>query len=71
VGRELVIMEEVGTLRGRGYRGLCIAGVGADGWLANWHQPSDTVDQIVPGGVECAARFGRALLEERDRGWLS
>jgi hypothetical protein len=69
VGRELVIMEEVGTLRGRGYRGLCIAGVGADGWLANWHQPSDTVDQIVPGGVECAARFGRALLEERDRGW--
>jgi acetylornithine deacetylase/succinyl-diaminopimelate desuccinylase-like protein len=65
-GRAMVIMEEVGTLRGQGYRGLCIVGVGPDGWLANWHQESDTIEQIVPLGVERAARFGLALLQARD-----
>jgi hypothetical protein len=65
-GQAMVIMEEVGTLRGQGYRGLCVVGVGPDGWLANWHQESDRVDQIVPAGVERAARFGLALLHARD-----
>jgi hypothetical protein len=65
-GREMVIVEEVGTLRGRGFRGICLVGVGPDGWLANWHLYSDTVENIVPGGVERAARFALAMLETLD-----
>jgi hypothetical protein len=65
-GRDMVIVEEVGTLRQRGYRGICIAGVGPDGWLENWHLPSDISANIKPGGVERAARFGLAMLRELD-----
>jgi hypothetical protein len=62
----MVIVEEVGTLRGRGFRGICLVGVGPDGWLANWHLYSDTVDNIVPEGVERAAHFALAMLETLD-----
>jgi hypothetical protein len=65
-GRKMVIVEEVGTLRGRGFRGICLVGVGPDGWLANWHLYSDTVDNIVPEGVERAAHFALAMLETLD-----
>lgn len=65
-GREMVIVEEVGTLRRRGFRGICLVGVAPDGWLANWHLYSDTVDNIVPAGVERAARFALAMLETLD-----
>ncbi len=62
-GREMVIGEEVGVLRARGYRGVCLAGFGADGWLENWHQTSDNVDNLVPAGLEKAARFAWAMLQ--------
>jgi hypothetical protein len=62
----MVMLEEVGSLRGRGYRGICLAGVGPDGWLANWHQYSDIVENIVPAGVERVARFGLAMLQTLD-----
>ncbi|MBN1565388.1 MAG: M28 family peptidase [Anaerolineae bacterium] len=65
-GRAMVIGEEVGSLRARGYRGLCLAGVGADGWLANWHQRTDTYANIEPSGLETAARFALAMLERLD-----
>ena len=65
-GRDLVIGEEVGALRIRGYRGLCLAGVGPDGWLANWHQASDSVENIEPAGLEKAARFAWAMMEALD-----
>jgi hypothetical protein len=65
-GRPMVMVEEVGSLRGRGYRGLCVAGVGEDGWLANWHQYSDTVANIDPSGLERAARFTLALIQTLD-----
>ncbi len=67
-GREMVIGEEVGTLRGRDYRGICLAGVGEDGWLAQWHQASDNVDNVVPAGLEKAARFAWAMMETLDSG---
>ncbi|MBN1486362.1 MAG: M20/M25/M40 family metallo-hydrolase [Anaerolineae bacterium] len=67
-GKEMVITEEVGTLRGRGYRGLCLVGVGEDGWLANWHQYTDDVAHIEPSGLEKAARFAWAMMEELDAG---
>ena len=65
-GRQMVIVEEVGALRRRGFRGICLVGVAPDGWLANWHLYSDTVDNIVPTGVERAARFALAMLETLD-----
>ncbi|MGC9358533.1 MAG: M28 family metallopeptidase, partial [Anaerolineae bacterium] len=65
-GREMVIGEEVGALRKRGYRGVCLVGYGEDGWLANWHQPTDTVANVNPAGLEKAARFAWAMIEHLD-----
>ena len=65
-GRPIVIAEEVGALRARGYRGICLAGVGADGWLANWHQYSDNFANIEPSGLERAARFALAMMQALD-----
>lgn len=65
-GRDMVIGEEVGALRARGYRGICLAGVGPDGWLSNWHQTTDNVDNLVPAGLAKAARFAWAMLKELD-----
>lgn len=65
-GRPMVMVEEVGSLRGRGYRGLCLVGVGEDGWLANWHRYSDTLAHIDPSGLERAARFALAMIETLD-----
>lgn len=64
--REMVIMEEVGVLRGRGYRGICLAGVGPDGWLENWHTYADVSANVKPGGIERAARFALAMLHQID-----
>lgn len=66
-GREMVMVEEVGTLRGRGFRGICLVGVGSDGWLANWHQYSDVTENIVPSGIERAAKFAHGMAQEIDR----
>lgn len=68
-GRPMTIVEEVGALRGRGYRGLCLVGVGADGFLVNWHQKSDVSANIEPEKVARAARFGLAFAHTLDRHW--
>ncbi len=65
-GREVVIVEEVGSLRGRGFRGLCLVGVGEDGWLANWHRHADDLEHLEPEGLERAARFALAMLHTLD-----
>jgi hypothetical protein len=65
-GQEMTIVEEVGTLRGRNFRGICLVGVGRDGWLANWHQYSDITENIVPEGVERAARFAYRMAQKLD-----
>ena len=65
-GREMIIGEEVGALRSRGFRGLCLSGVGPDGWLENWHQHSDNIDNLVAAGLEKAARFAWAMMQELD-----
>ena len=65
-GHPLMLLEEIGALRGRGFRGLCLAGVGEDGWPANWRQSSDTVAHIQPEGLERAARFALAMLKVID-----
>jgi hypothetical protein len=65
-GAPMTIVEEVGALRWRGYRGICLAGVGNDGWLVNWHQYSDNVANIQPECMEKAARFAWAMMQILD-----
>jgi hypothetical protein len=60
--------DEVGTLRRRGYRAICIAGYDpATGTLPHWHRPDDTVDTLSLQFMERAASFVMALLEQLDR----
>lgn len=66
-GRRLMMLEEVAALRRRGYRGICLVGLDADGWPANWHQVSDAVGMIEPEALERAARFGLAMLRTLDK----
>ncbi|NWF67649.1 MAG: M28 family peptidase [Chloroflexi bacterium] len=65
-GAPMTIVEEIGALRGRGYRGICLAGQGADGWLVNWHQYSDNIANIQPEAIAKAARFAWAMMEKLD-----
>ena len=65
-GREMVMGEEVGTLRSRGYRGLCLAGIGDDGWLAHWHQSTDDTAHLVSTGLEKASTFVWWMLQALD-----
>lgn len=65
-GVPMTIVEEVGALRGRGYRGICLVGVGKDGYLVNWHQTSDVSANIIPATLEKAARFGLAYAQTLD-----
>ncbi|HSD85560.1 MAG TPA: M28 family peptidase [Anaerolineae bacterium] len=65
--REVVIFEEVATLRRRGFRGLCLVGVEEDGLAANWHQRTDTLDQIDSQALEHAAQFAWHMIQEIDK----
>lgn len=65
-GVDMPIVEEVGALRGRGYRGLCLAGRGADGLPVNWHRYDDNAANIEPETLEQAARFAWAMLQTLD-----
>ncbi|MEI8164740.1 MAG: M28 family peptidase [Chloroflexales bacterium] len=65
-GRDLMVLDEVATLRRRGYRGITLVGVGPDGWPANWHRDTDAIGNIQPEALERAARFGLAMLQTLD-----
>ncbi|MBI5668738.1 MAG: M28 family peptidase [Chloroflexi bacterium] len=65
-GLPMTILEEVGALRGRGYRGLCLVGVGDDGFVVNWHQTSDVTANLEPATLDKAARFGLAFAQTLD-----
>lgn len=65
-GAPVTILEEVAALHSRGFRGLCIVGVGEDGWLENWHQSSDNVANIQPKSLERAARFAWQMIKRLD-----
>jgi hypothetical protein len=68
-GRPVVITDEIATLRMRGFHAIGLVGVAEDGWLANWHQASDVVENIQPECLETAASFARAMLETLDSGF--
>jgi hypothetical protein len=60
--------DEVGTLRRRGYRAICIAGRDpVSGTLPHWHRPDDTADTVSGEFMERAADLVTALLEDMDR----
>jgi hypothetical protein len=65
-GKPLMMLDEVAALRRRGYRGVCLVGLGADGWPANWHRDTDAIGNIQPESLERAARFGLAMLQTLD-----
>ncbi len=65
-GTPITIVEEVGALRSRGFRGICIVGVGEDGWLKNWHQSTDNIANIQPKSLERAAHFVWHMLKRLD-----
>jgi hypothetical protein len=65
---EMLMEDEVGTLRRSGYRAICIAGRDpATGTLPHWHRPDDTADTVSPQFMDRAAAFLMAMLEEMDK----
>ncbi len=66
-GREVVILEEVATLRRRGFKGICLVGLDSDGLGANWHRRTDTTSNIDPAALERAARFAWAMIQYIDQ----
>jgi len=64
---QLVVEDEVGTLRRLGYRAICIAGRDpVTNSLPHWHRPDDTLDTISVEAMRTAADFVSALLEKLD-----
>ncbi len=66
-GREVLILDEVATLRRRGFNAICLVGLASDGFPANWHQRSDTLANIDPVPLESAARFAWAMAQTLDQ----
>jgi hypothetical protein len=70
-GREVLILDEVATLRRRGFNAICLVGLAPDGFPANWHQKSDTLENIDPVPLENAARFAWAMAQILDQATVS
>lgn len=66
-GKAMVILEEVATLRRRGYRAVCLAGTDAHGRLPNWHRLADCLEAIEPDTLSRAACATWELLLELDK----
>jgi len=65
-GAPMVMLEEVAALRSRGFRGLCVVGMGEDGWLKNWHQSTDNITNVQPKSLERAAQFVWHMIKRLD-----
>jgi len=66
---QMAVEDEVRTLRGSGYRAICIAGRDPEtGTLPHWHRPDDTPDTVSAETMERAASFVQAMLHELDVG---
>lgn len=69
-GREVPLLDEVATLRRRNFAAIGLSGMAADGFPANWHQKTDTLENIDPVPLETAARFAWAMIEMLDQSGL-
>lgn len=65
-GKAMLIIEEVASLRRRGYKAICIAGYDDKGYLPNWHRLSDNLDHIEPATLSRAACYTWELMQEID-----
>jgi hypothetical protein len=64
---QMVMEDEVGTLRRRGYRALCLAGRDAtSGTLPRWHRPDDTAETVSGEFLARATELVLALLTALD-----
>jgi hypothetical protein len=69
-GKKMIMSEEVSTLTHLGYRAVCIAGFDPHtGGLPEWHQRTDTVDNLDPDALLKARNFTRAFLKKIDCGY--
>ncbi len=66
-GREMLILEEVATLRHAGHNGLCIMGYDEAGYLPLWHRLSDRLENLEPATLQRAAGFTWELIQTIDR----
>ncbi|MHC4537932.1 MAG: M28 family peptidase [Planctomycetota bacterium] len=66
-GRDVFILEEVATLHRRGFKGICLVGLEADGFGANWHRRTDTTQNINPDSLERAAKFAWTMIRHIDQ----
>ncbi|MCS7010353.1 MAG: M28 family metallopeptidase [Anaerolineales bacterium] len=67
IGRPMLILEEVSTLRNYGYSALCLMGYNQQGYLPHWHRLSDTMENIEPEMLKRTALFVWELLQTIDR----
>jgi hypothetical protein len=59
--------DEVGTLRRKGYRAICIAGRDPEtGTLPHWHRPDDTADTVSAEFMGRAADYVLEFLKGLD-----
>jgi hypothetical protein len=65
-GREMLILEEVATLRQAGHNALCLMGYDEHGYLPFWHRLSDRLENMEPDTLARAARFTWELVQTID-----
>jgi len=64
---QMTMEDEVGTLRRRGYRAICLAGRDpATGTLPHWHRADDTAETVSGEFMERAVDLVVALLKDLD-----
>ena len=66
-GRDMLILEEVATLRHAGHNALCLMGYDEKGYLPFWHRLSDRLENLQPATLERAARFTWELIQKIDQ----
>ncbi len=65
-GREMLILEEVATLRHAGHNALCLMGYDEKGYLPFWHRLNDRLENLEPAVLQNAARFTWELMKNID-----
>jgi hypothetical protein len=68
---QMTMEDEVGTLRRRGYRAICLAGRDpATGTLPHWHRADDTAETVSVEFMDRAVNLVAALLQDLDNQML-
>ncbi len=65
--RDMLILEEVATLRHAGHNGLCLMGYDEHGYLPLWHRLTDRLENLQPATLQRAAYFTWEIIQTIDR----